>query len=85
MCISRAQDPGALREAGLRVPEDVALVGFDNRYFAAHQRPPLTTVALPLREMGRLAGDLLLAAVRGDASAQTLHKVPCYLVERESV
>jgi LacI family transcriptional regulator len=74
----------ALREAGLRVPEDVALVGFDNRYFAAHQRPPLTTVALPLREMGQLAGDLLIGAIRGQAVEPVTHKVSCYLVERES-
>ena len=74
---------GAIKEAGLSVPEDVALVGFDNRYFAAHQRPPLTTVALPLREMGKLAGELLIGAVRGHLEPTT-HKVPCYLVERDS-
>ena len=75
---------GAIKEAGLSVPGDVALVGFDNRYFAAHQRPPLTTVALPLREMGKLAGDLLIEGIRRQASEPTLYKVPCFLVQRES-
>ena len=75
---------GAIKEAGLSVPGDIALVGFDNRYFAAHQRPPLTTVALPLREMGKLAGDLLIEAIKRRALEPTTHKVPCYLVQRDS-
>ena len=75
---------GAIKEAGLRVPGNIALVGFDNRYFAAHQRPPLTTVALPLREMGKLAGDLLIEAIRGQAAEPAVYKVPCYLVQRDS-
>ena len=75
---------GAIKEAGLSVPNDIALVGFDNRYFAAHQRPPLTTVALPLREMGKLAGDLLIGAIRGQALEPEVYKIPCYLVQRDS-
>lgn len=74
----------AIKEAGLSVPDDIGLVGFDNRYFAAHQRPPLTTVALPLREMGRLAGDLLIRAIRERTLEPVVHKIPCYLVQRES-
>ncbi len=74
----------ALHELGLNVPGDVALVGFDDRYFAAHQRPPLTTVALPFREMGRLAGELLLAWIHGRVPEPTVHRVPCRLVERRS-
>ena len=49
---------GVLRacfEQGLRVPEDVAVVGFDDIEYAAHTTPPLTTVAVPKEEMGRLA------------------------------
>jgi len=54
------------REAGLRVPEDVALVGFDNwDVIAASCRPPLTTVDMNLRELGRTAGENLLAAIEG--------------------
>lgn len=45
----------AIRDRDLRVPEDIALVGFDDIEYAAHTAPPLTTVAVPKEEMGRLA------------------------------
>jgi LacI family transcriptional regulator, galactose operon repressor len=47
-------------ELGLRLPEDVALVGFDNMSTSAHKRPPLTTVKQPFHEMGQRAADLLM-------------------------
>lgn len=74
----------ALHEMNLRVPEDVALMGFDNRYFAAYQRPPLTTIALPLYEMGKLAGELLLQEIGQGSSEAKLHRVPCSLIKRQS-
>jgi len=74
----------ALHELGLNVPDDVAVVGFDNRYFSAHQRPPLTTVALPLYEMGALAGEILLKAIQHDRQEAEFHRVPCKLVKRQS-
>jgi LacI family transcriptional regulator len=74
----------ALREAGRRVPDDVALVGFDNwEVIAASSRPPLTTVDMNLRELGRAAGEGLLAAIDGRPSAG-LQLLPCSLVVRES-
>jgi LacI family transcriptional regulator len=74
----------ALREAGRRVPDDVALVGFDNwEVMAASSRPPLTTVDMNLRELGRAAGEGLLAAIDGQPSAG-LQLLPCSLVVRES-
>jgi LacI family transcriptional regulator len=50
----------AAEEFGLRVPEDLAVVGFDDTAASAHKRPPLTTVHQPFDEMGRRAAELLL-------------------------
>ena len=54
----------ALREAKLRVPDDVSVVGFDDIQSAAYQNPALTTVRQPLREMGRIAAETLLRRIR---------------------
>ena len=56
----------ALREAKLRVPEDVSVVGFDDIQSAAYQNPALTTVRQPLREMGRIAAETLLRRILRD-------------------
>ncbi|BCL20676.1 LacI family DNA-binding transcriptional regulator [Streptomyces tuirus] len=53
----------ALREAGRRIPEDVALVGYDDSAIARHMEPPLTSVRQPIEEMGRRMTDLLLTEV----------------------
>jgi DNA-binding LacI/PurR family transcriptional regulator len=45
----------AIHERGLRIPQDIAVVGYDDIEYAAHTLPPLTTVAVPKEEMGRLA------------------------------
>jgi LacI family transcriptional regulator len=74
----------ALRESGRRVPDDVALVGYDNwDVFAASCRPPLTTIDMGLEELGRHAGRLLLDAIEGRPS-HGRHTLPCRLVIRES-
>ncbi|MEU1849871.1 LacI family DNA-binding transcriptional regulator [Streptomyces sp. NPDC019990] len=53
----------ALREAGRRIPDDVALVGYDDSAIARHLDPPLTSVRQPIEEMGRRMIDLLLTEV----------------------
>ncbi len=86
-CMSDSLASGAidaLLELGIPVPGQMAIVGFDNRLSSAHQRPPLTTVALPLREMGRLAGELLMSSMNGDVPEARTYTVPCSLVVRES-
>jgi LacI family transcriptional regulator len=74
----------AIRETGRHVPDDVALVGFDNwEVMAAACRPPLTTVDMNLRELGQAAGERLLASINGNPSSG-VEKLPCSLVPRES-
>ncbi|HEX4154086.1 MAG TPA: LacI family DNA-binding transcriptional regulator [Acidobacteriaceae bacterium] len=53
----------ALREAGLRVPQDVSVVGFDDVQSAAFQNPGLTTVRQPLRTMGMLAAEAVVRRI----------------------
>lgn len=74
----------ALHSLGYQIPNDVAVVGFDNRPHSAHQRPPLTTVALPLHEMGKLAGELLIESILKGTRDHMIHRVPCTLVQRQS-
>jgi DNA-binding LacI/PurR family transcriptional regulator len=62
----------ALRDAGRRVPEDVAVVGFEDSAVARYAQPPLTTVRQPIEEMGRQATRLLLAKVAGEAGGMHL-------------
>ena len=57
----------AIREAGLRVPEDVSVIGFDDIASAAYQNPGLTTVRQPLYEMGQCAADTLVARIEQPA------------------
>lgn len=75
----------ALRERGLDVPRDVSVIGFDNwEIVAAATRPPLTTVDMNLKELGREAGRLVLALAEGKAVEPGVRKLPCQLVVRES-
>jgi LacI family transcriptional regulator len=52
----------AARKAGLRIPEDLSIVGFDDTPVATRMWPPMTTVRLPIRDMGQRAAQLLLSA-----------------------
>jgi LacI family transcriptional regulator len=75
----------ALRERGVKVPEDVSVVGFDNwEIVAAQTRPPLTTVDMGLRELGREAGLTVLALAEGRPVEPGVRKLPCRLVVRQS-
>ncbi len=73
----------ALRNAGRRVPDDVAVVGFDDLPASAMTHPPLTTVRQPLYEMGRTAASMVMAAVRGESIAKRI-ELPTSLVIRDS-
>jgi LacI family transcriptional regulator len=72
----------AAHEAGLAVPQDVSVVGFDDAPIASRLWPPMTSVRLPLREMGRLAGELLIPGGGRDRAAT--HDVQPELIVRAS-
>jgi DNA-binding LacI/PurR family transcriptional regulator len=74
----------AIRDAGLRCPEDVAVGGFDDSASAARQRPSLTTVRDPYYEMGREAARQLLDQLDGTRNPGGCTLVPCPLIVRES-
>jgi LacI family transcriptional regulator len=67
------------------VPEDVAVIGFDNwEIVASATRPPLTTVDMNLTALGREAGLTLLSLVDGKPVEPGIRKLPCRLVVRQS-
>lgn len=74
----------ALKEMGHRIPQDVAVIGFDDREIAQFMHPPLSTLVLPQYEMGRTAIELLLDVAGGLSAPPTWVKVECPLVERAS-
>lgn len=76
----------AALELGLRIPEDVSVIGFDDfQAISKVVEPQLTTMALPYQEMGSMAVDMLIGMLRGQPP-KTLHtKYRCQLVQRGSV
>ena len=74
----------AARRAGQRIPEDLAVVGFDDISWATYADPPLTTVSVPTIEMGRLAAHLLLERIEGKLTATSRTTVATRLVIRAS-
>jgi DNA-binding LacI/PurR family transcriptional regulator len=73
----------SIRLRGLRVPEDISVVGFDDLFIASYLQPPLTTVRQPMRRMGQLAMDSLFKLMSGDESEIHI-KVDAELIVRES-
>ena len=75
----------AAQQAGLGIPDDVAIVGFDDIPPATWVRPRLTTIAQYPAEMGRVMAEALFERIQGDYSGPGRRfKVPCRLVVRES-
>jgi LacI family transcriptional regulator len=74
----------AIRSCGLRVPEDVSILGFDDIPQAALVRPALTTVRQPLEQMGRLATQMLIDKLRNPEKEISRVELPTQLIVRDS-
>jgi LacI family transcriptional regulator len=74
----------AARERGLRLPEELSVIGFDDIPQASHVHPPLTTVRQPLEEMGRRAALLLLHYIAHPEAEIERIELPTELIVRES-
>jgi LacI family transcriptional regulator len=63
----------ALNQAGLRIPDDVSVLGFDDMPWAAALNPPLTTIAQPVTLMGQTAASLLIERIQGNVEVEPRH------------
>jgi len=75
----------ALNELGIKVPDDLSVIGFDDREIAQQTHPPLTTILLPHYEMGAIAAQELIDGAGRAFGRVSQMKVHCPLVERQSV
>ena len=74
----------ALRDANLRVPEDVSVIGFDDIQVAAYHNPRLTTIRQPLHDMGETAARILLQRIQGFKDYPEEFAVAPELITRET-
>ncbi|AXR08121.1 LacI family DNA-binding transcriptional regulator [Salinimonas sediminis] len=72
----------ALRRRGLRVPEDVSVIGYDNIDYASYLTPKLTTIDYPVREIGEMAARWILNQAYGDARQSLTHILTPELIVR---
>jgi LacI family transcriptional regulator len=74
----------AIRELGLRCPEDIALIGFDDHPWAAVSNPPLTVIRQPSRCVGQAAAKMLIDIINGQELSETSIVLDCELILRQS-
>ena len=75
----------AVHSLGLKVPDDISIVSISDILESAYMTPPLTTVSVPQKEMGKLATEVLLQRINGDTTIKKQIFVPCNLTIRQSV
>jgi LacI family transcriptional regulator len=73
----------AARDLGIAVPTDLEVSGFDDATFATHTTPPLTTVRMPLQQLGAATIEMLVALIEGTGAQRHLI-LPTTLVQRGS-
>ncbi len=86
-CTNDTVAAGAMKaviRAGLRIPKDMAVVGFDDSSVSRVVEPELTTVRIDMDQMGRLAAEKLFDLIEGNPSAETRIEIPTELIVRRS-
>lgn len=74
----------AIKDAGLRVPEDISVIGFDNIEIAKYVTPKLTTIRQNCQEIGKAAVDILIEQINKKEKLKINKVIPVELIERES-
>lgn len=74
----------AIHEAGLKIPDDIAIVGLDDIEMASYVQPPLTTIHVPKEELGRFAVKILIDRIEGGHEMPVRLDIPFELIVRES-
>lgn len=75
----------AAHQLGLKVPEELSIIGYDNLKIAEMCYPALTTVSQPLKDMGQTAGEILVNLIKGEKKEAESRYMPFSIVERQSV
>ncbi|WP_339147134.1 MULTISPECIES: LacI family DNA-binding transcriptional regulator [unclassified Sutcliffiella] len=74
----------AVEELGLKIPDDISIIGFDNAIFSQYLSPALTTVDMPFAELGKKAATLLIESIEQKTQRGNVEKLKVNLIERES-
>ncbi|WP_175987146.1 LacI family DNA-binding transcriptional regulator [Microbacterium tenebrionis] len=75
----------AIRDLGLRIPDDISLVGFDNAPWTSVTEPTITVISQPSRELGALSTQILIERIEGATGPMRVRVLPQELIERGSV
>jgi LacI family transcriptional regulator len=75
----------AAHQLGIKVPEELSIIGYDNLKIAEMCYPALTTVSQPLKDMGQTAGQILVKLIKGEEKEAESRYMPFTIVERQSV
>lgn len=73
----------AIREAGLKFPEDISVIGFDNIEVAKYLRPSLTTVKMDSMEMGSVTTNTIITSIEKDVDCHTNLTIETVLIIRD--
>ena len=74
----------AAKEAGLRIPDDISIMGFDNNIISRACDPELTTIGQPVKDLGKNAMEILNKVIKGEKLEKMTYYLPCELIIRES-